>query len=101
MDWGISSADRALRLHRRGQRFESVILHNCNDSEMNDGTDAMYEMETFETRIKEWMRYKPHSRYIIFFGGVAQLARASALHAEGHRFDSCHLHQKKTNSYGK
>jgi hypothetical protein len=22
------------------------------------------------------------------------LARASALHAEGHRFDSCHLHQK-------
>lgn len=24
----------------------------CNDSEMNDGTDAMYEMETFETRIK-------------------------------------------------
>jgi hypothetical protein len=20
-------------------------------------------METFETRIKEWMRYKPHSRY--------------------------------------
>jgi hypothetical protein len=67
----------------------------------NGGTDAKYEMETFETRIKEWMRYKPHSRYIIFFGGVAQLARASALHAEGHRFDSCHLHQKKTNSYGK
>ncbi len=25
----------------------------CNDSEMNDGTDAIYEMETFETRIKE------------------------------------------------
>ena len=47
MDWGISSADRALRLHRRGQRFESVILHNCNDSETNDGTDAMYEMETW------------------------------------------------------
>jgi hypothetical protein len=22
-------------------------------------------METFETRIKEWMRHKPHSRYII------------------------------------
>ena len=61
--WGISSADRALRLHRRGQRFESVILHNCNDSEMNDGTDAMYEMETFETRIKEWMRHKPYRHY--------------------------------------
>ena len=26
-------------------------------------------------------------------GGVAQLARASALHAEGHRFDSVRLHQ--------
>jgi hypothetical protein len=25
-------------------------------------------------------------------GGVAQLARASALQAEGHRFDSVHLH---------
>jgi hypothetical protein len=25
-------------------------------------------METFETRIKEWMRHKPHSRYIIFLG---------------------------------
>ena len=25
----------------------------CNDSETNDGTDAMYEMETFEARIKE------------------------------------------------
>ena len=24
---GISSADRALALHARGQRFESVILH--------------------------------------------------------------------------
>ena len=27
-----------------------------------------------------------------FFGGLAQLARASALHAEGQRFDSVILH---------
>ena len=27
-------------------------------------------------------------------GGLAQLARASALHAEGHRFDSDILHKK-------
>ena len=26
------------------------------------------------------------------YGDVAQLARASALHAEGREFDSCHLH---------
>ena len=26
-------------------------------------------------------------------GGIAQLARASALQAEGHRFDSDYLHQ--------
>ena len=32
-----------------------------------------------------------------FFGGLAQLARASALHAEGHRFDSDILHQKWEN----
>ena len=28
------------------------------------------------------------------FGGLAQLARASALHAEGQRFESVILHQK-------
>ena len=30
---------------------------------MNDGTDAKYEMETFEARIKEWIRNKPYSHY--------------------------------------
>jgi hypothetical protein len=30
-------------------------------------------------------------------GGLAQLARASALHAEGHRFDSDILHRKLAN----
>jgi hypothetical protein len=28
-------------------------LVHCNDSETNDGTDAMYEMETIEARTKE------------------------------------------------
>jgi len=32
--------------------------------ETNDGTDAKYEMETFETRTKEWIRNKPYRRYI-------------------------------------
>ena len=27
----------------------------CNDLEISDGTDAMYEMKTFETRIKVWI----------------------------------------------
>lgn len=31
----------------------------------------------------------------ITLGGLAQLARASALHAEGHRFDSDILHRKE------
>ena len=30
--------------------------------------------------------------FLSVFGDVAQLARASALHAEGREFDSCHLH---------
>ena len=30
-----------------------------------------------------------------FFGGIAQLARASALQAEGRRFDSVYLHNEK------
>lgn len=51
------------------------ISPQCNDSETNGGTDAKNEMETFEARIKEWIRYKPHSHYII--GPVAQLVRAA------------------------
>ena len=39
-------------------------LVRCNDSEMGDGTDATYEMETFETRTKVWIRYKPYRHYI-------------------------------------
>ena len=27
----------------------------CNDLETDDGTDAMYEMETTEARTKEWI----------------------------------------------
>jgi len=27
-----------------------LSLHYCNDSETSDGTDAKYEMETFETQ---------------------------------------------------
>ena len=30
--------------------------------------------------------------FTVFFGGLAQLARAPALHAGGHRFDSDILH---------
>ena len=32
--------------------------------------------------------------FTVFFGGLAQLARAPALHAGGHRFDSDILHIK-------
>ena len=38
---------------------------------MNDGTDAKYEMETFEAHIKEWMRHKPYRHYINWFGSSA------------------------------
>ena len=34
------------------------------------------------------------------FGELAQLVRASALHAEGHRFDSDILHKRKFRCYG-
>ena len=37
------------------------------------------------------------SRLSILLGGLAQLARAPALHAGGHRFDSDILHQEKVN----
>ncbi len=37
---------------------------SCNDLEISDGTDAMYEMETFESLIKVWIRYKPYRHYI-------------------------------------
>jgi len=31
---------------------------------MSDGTDAMYEMETFESRTKVIIRHKPYRHYI-------------------------------------
>ena len=30
--------------------FDSRSRYKCNDLEISDGTDAMYEMETFETQ---------------------------------------------------
>ena len=36
----------------------------CNDLVIGDGTDAMYEMETFEARTKVLIRYKPYRHYI-------------------------------------
>lgn len=36
----------------------------CNDLEISDGTYAMYEMETFESLIKVWIRHKPYRHYI-------------------------------------
>ena len=32
------------------------------------------------------------TKYLLIYGGVAQLARAPALHAGGQEFDSPHLH---------
>ncbi len=32
-------------------------------------------------------------KHVVFFGGLAQLARAPALQAGGQEFDSPHLHQ--------
>jgi hypothetical protein len=37
---------------KRSCGFKSRLRYKCNDSEMSDGTDAMYEMETFEARTK-------------------------------------------------
>ena len=39
-----------------------------------------------------WIKTIPPSLFFIIFGGLAQLARASALHAEGQRFESVILH---------
>ena len=44
---GVAQLARASALHAEGHRFDSCHLHNCNDSEMNDGTDAKNEMETW------------------------------------------------------
>ena len=44
-------------------RFESGSEYNVMILK-NGGTDAKNEMETFEARIKKWIRHKPHSHYI-------------------------------------
>ena len=45
---------RALDLHSKGHGFDSLLLHFVMIRK-NDGTDAKYEMETTEARIKEWI----------------------------------------------
>ena len=49
---------------KRSCGFKSRLRYKCNDSEMSDGTDAMYEMETFEARTKVPIRNKPYRHYI-------------------------------------
>ncbi len=44
--------------------FDSRSRYKCNDLEISDGTDSMYEMETFETCIKMLIRNKPYRHYI-------------------------------------
>ncbi len=58
-------------LRRQGPRFDSSFFDfKCN---------------------QDWLVSKKLS-WQLKYGGLAQLARASALHAEGHRFDSDILH---------
>lgn len=52
-------------------RVRFPLRLQCNDLEISDGTDAMYEMETFEARTKVWIRHKPYRHCII--GPLAQL----------------------------
>ena len=52
----ITSYDEGTRLGTGSKgtiHIGCYVVKGCNDSETNDGTDAMNEMVTFETRIKE------------------------------------------------
>ena len=62
---GIGRQDRLKICWTVGSvRVRFPLQVQCNDLEISDGTDAMYEMETFETRTKVWIRYKPYRHYI-------------------------------------
>jgi hypothetical protein len=61
---GRPAALKMLFLYGVLVRFQSEV--QCNDLEISDGTDAKYEMETFEARIKKRIRHKPYRRYIFF-----------------------------------
>ena len=50
----VAQLARALDLHSKSRGFESHLLHFVMIRK-NDGTDAKYEMETTEARIKEWI----------------------------------------------
>ena len=58
----------------------------------------MNEKEAKERKQKEKEKFRKRSKFKIhnyLFGGLAQLARASALQAEGQRFESVILHHGK------
>jgi len=50
-------------------------------------------------QIREQKSLPTHNQSVFFLGGLAQLARAPALHAGGQRFDSVILHNISSLTY--
>ena len=55
LNWGyhIEAIVEHCKCSPSGSEVRVLLPPPCNDSEMNDGTDAKNEMETFEARLKE------------------------------------------------
>ena len=47
MNWGISSAGRASRLHREGQRFDPAMLHHLNSKGLEKVLFFVYKESAF------------------------------------------------------
>ena len=103
----ISSVGRAPRLHRGGRRFEPVIAHHIRDVAQPGSASALgAEGRRFEScrpdhQCGNSSAVEHHVANVKVAGsspvsrstrGRSSVGRAAALHAAGHRFDSCRLH---------
>ncbi len=86
LNWGYSSAGRALAWHARGQRFDPAYLHQL----------------PFQSKLAVSFQRKQKVNVYDLVWGYSSAGRALAWHARGQRFDPAYLHQilKKPASAG-
>ena len=81
----------------RNKRETQVKQVTQNKKQAKQLIKIVRSKETEKRSEKREKRYLTHKIYLMLEseGGLAQLARAPALHAGGHRFESVILHNKQ------
>ena len=85
--WGLSSAGRASALQAEGHRFEPYRSHFL---QKNVEYGEIAQLARARGSYPRCRGFESPSRYFIW--DLSSAGRASALQAEGHRFEPCNFH---------